>query len=165
MVKGLNIFREHFRRFEGFFTLIGGAACVEWFDAEQLEFRATEDLDLVLMIEVVNQDFIAAIRSFVKEGGYETHERSDGAPILYRFAKPVRDDYPVKLEFCSRTPEGFELADGQEAIPVIIDPGHHSLSAILLDDAYYGLRILDSPFLQLAGREITRLVIPFGQGR
>jgi hypothetical protein len=30
MVKGLDIFREHFRQFEGFFTLIGGAACVEW---------------------------------------------------------------------------------------------------------------------------------------
>ena len=38
MVKGLDIFRDHFRQFEGFFTLIGGAACVEWFDAEQLEF-------------------------------------------------------------------------------------------------------------------------------
>ena len=47
MVKGLVISREHFRQFEVFFTLIGGAACVEWFDAEQLEFRATEDLDLV----------------------------------------------------------------------------------------------------------------------
>ena len=39
MVTGLAIFREHFRQFEGFFTLIGGAACVEWFDTEQLEFR------------------------------------------------------------------------------------------------------------------------------
>ncbi|MFZ4683378.1 MAG: hypothetical protein ACOYMS_12805 [Terrimicrobiaceae bacterium] len=139
MVKGLDIFREHFRQFEGFFTLIGGAACVEWFDAEQMEFRATDDLDLVLMIEVLNQDFITAIRTFVKEGEYEIRERSGGAPILYRFAKPAREDFPVKLEFCSRSPEGFELADGQEAIPVIVEPGHHSLSAILLDNAYYEL--------------------------
>jgi len=139
MVKGLDIFREHFRQFEGFFTLIGGAACVEWFDAEQLEFRATEDLDLVLMIEVLNQDFIAAIRTFVKEGEYEIRERSEGVPILYRFAKPARDEFPVKLEFCSRSPEGFELADGQEVIPIIVEPGHHSLSAILLDNAYYEL--------------------------
>lgn len=139
MVKGLDIFREHFRRFEGFFTLIGGAACVEWFDAEQLEFRATEDLDIVLMIEVLNQDFIAAIRTFVSVGKYEIRERSEGPPILYRFAKPAREDYPVKLEFCSRNPEGFELADGQEVIPVIVEPGHHSLSAILLDNAYYEL--------------------------
>jgi len=139
MVKGLDIFRDHFRQFEGFFTLIGGAACAEWFDAEQMEFRATDDLDLVLMIEVLNQDFIAAIRAFVKEGEYEIRERSEGAPILYRFAKPAREDFPVKLEFCSRNPEGFDLADGQEVIPVIVEPGHHSLSAILLDNAYYEL--------------------------
>lgn len=139
MVKGLDIFREHFRQFEGFFTLIGGAACVEWFDAEQMEFRATDDLDLVLMIEVLNQDFVTAIRTFVKEGEYEICERSDGSSILYRFAKPAREDFPVKLEFCSRNPEGFELADGQDIIPVIVEPGHHSLSAILLDNAYYEL--------------------------
>lgn len=29
MVKGLDIFRERFRTFEGSFTLIGGAACEE----------------------------------------------------------------------------------------------------------------------------------------
>ncbi len=112
MVKGLDIFRNHFRQFEGFFTLIGGAACVEWFEAERLEFRATEDLDLVLMLEVLNQDFITAIRAFIKQGAYEIREQSEGAPILYRFAKPKREDFPIKLEFCSRSPEGFDLADG-----------------------------------------------------
>jgi hypothetical protein len=43
------------------------------------------------------------------------------------------------LEFCSRSPEGFELGSDQDVIPVIIEPGHHSLSAILLDEAYYDL--------------------------
>ena len=33
MVKGLEPFRERFREFEGAFTLIGGAACDEWFTA------------------------------------------------------------------------------------------------------------------------------------
>ena len=31
MVRGLSKFREWFRPFEGFFALIGGAACDEWF--------------------------------------------------------------------------------------------------------------------------------------
>ena len=139
MVRGLDVFRAHFRQLEGIFTLIGGAACVEWFDAEQMEFRATSDLDLVLTIEAVNQDVIAAIRDFVKVGGYEIRERSEGLPILYRFAKPSREEFPSKLEFCSRSPEGFDLADGQDVIPIIVSPGHHSLSAILLDRAYYEL--------------------------
>jgi len=33
MVKGLNIFRDCFRQFEGSFALIGGAACDEWCSA------------------------------------------------------------------------------------------------------------------------------------
>jgi hypothetical protein len=53
MVKGLNIFRDRFRQFEGSFTLIGGAACDEWFTAQGLPFRATKDLDIVLIIEVL----------------------------------------------------------------------------------------------------------------
>jgi hypothetical protein len=36
MVKGLDPFRERFRDFEGSFTLIGGAACDEWFTAQGL---------------------------------------------------------------------------------------------------------------------------------
>jgi hypothetical protein len=48
MVKGIDIFRERFRQHEGAFTLIGGAACDEWFAAQGLPFRATKDLDIVL---------------------------------------------------------------------------------------------------------------------
>jgi len=39
MVKGLNIFRDHFRQFEGSFTLIGGAACDECFTAQAVSDR------------------------------------------------------------------------------------------------------------------------------
>ena len=40
MVKGLELFRERFREFEGAFTLIGGAACDEWFTAQgRSQFR------------------------------------------------------------------------------------------------------------------------------
>jgi hypothetical protein len=41
MVKGLDLFRERFREFEGSFILIGGAACDEWFASEGLTFRPT----------------------------------------------------------------------------------------------------------------------------
>ena len=126
MVKGLDIFRERFRTFEGSFTLIGGAACEEWFTAQGLTFRATKDLDIVLMIEVLDQDFIAAMRGFVAEAGYEIRERSEGVPILYRFAKPAREDFPFMLELFSRSPEGIDLGPDQEIIPVAVEPGQHS---------------------------------------
>ncbi len=51
MVIGIDIFRDRFRQFTGDLTLIGGAACDEWFTAQGLEFRATRDLDIVVMLE------------------------------------------------------------------------------------------------------------------
>ena len=48
MVRGLDLFRERFRPFQGMMTLIGGAACDEWFTENGLSFRATNDLDLVI---------------------------------------------------------------------------------------------------------------------
>lgn len=139
MVRGLDLFRERFRPFRGMITLIGGAACDEWFTSNGMNFRATDDLDLVIMMDEVNQPFVNAVRSFVEEGKYKISERSDGVPILYRFADPARPDFPAKLEFCSRKPDKFELSDGQKYIPISTELGTHSLSAILLDDDYFGL--------------------------
>ncbi len=139
MIRGLDIFREHFRAFEGGFMLIGGAACDQWFADQGLQFRATKDLDIVLLIEVLNREFVAAMRSFITAGGYEIRERVDGAPVLYRFAKPRDIRFPFMLELFSRTPESFDLAEGQTVVPIPMGTDHHSLSAILLDEAYYQL--------------------------
>lgn len=65
MVRGLDLFRARFRDFEGAFILIGGAACDEWFSSQGLTFRATQDLDLVLIIEVVDASLVAALRGFI----------------------------------------------------------------------------------------------------
>ena len=139
MVKGLNIFRDRFRQFEGSFTLIGGAACDEWFTAQGLPFRATKDLDIVLIIEVLAPEATRALRAFIADGQYEIRQRTEGSPVLYRFAKPQKEQFPLMLEFFSRKPEGINLAEGQEIVPLPAMAGPHSLSAILLDDDYYSL--------------------------
>ena len=118
MVKGLNIFRDCFRQFEGSFTLIGGAACDEWFTAQGLPFRATKDLDIVMIIEVLAPEAIRALRAFIADGEYEIRQRTEGSPVLYRFAKPQREQFPFMLEFFSRKPEGINLAEGQEIVPL-----------------------------------------------
>lgn len=120
-------------------TLIGGAACDELFTTAGLTFRATNDLDLVLMLEAVDPAFVSAMRKFIAEGRYEIRERSEGVPILYRFSNPARDDFPAKLELSCRKPENLVLSDGQKYIPISAGLGSHSLSAILLADDYFGL--------------------------
>ncbi len=139
MVKGLDIFRERLRPHAGAFTMIGGAACDQWFTAQNIPFRATKDLDIVMMIDVIDQAFVGALRAFIAEGGYRIAERTEGTPVLYRFGEPNREDFPFMLELFSRRPESLELNSEQTIIPIRLEPDHHSLSAILLDDAYYGL--------------------------
>jgi hypothetical protein len=139
MVRGLDLFRERFREYEGAFVLIGGAACHEWLAGFGAEFRPTKDLDIVLIVEVVGPPFVAALRSLINEGKYEIKERTEGTPVLYRFTKPENPEFPFMLEFFSRKPDEINLGEGQEIVPVPAGTDHHSLSAILMDDGYYAL--------------------------
>ncbi|HZS18073.1 MAG TPA: hypothetical protein VFA51_09100 [Candidatus Udaeobacter sp.] len=142
MVKGLEIFRQHFQAFEQSFVLIGGAACDDWFSYRGLPFRVTKDLDIVLIIEVVDQKFVAALRRFIDDGGYEIRQRTEDKPILYRFKNPKNAEYPAMLELFSRSPEGLDLGKDQRIIPIAAGENTQSLSAILMDGSYYRL-ILD----------------------
>ena len=139
MVKGLDLFRERFQEFSGSFILIGGVACKEWFAADWHTFRPTVDLDVVLIIELIDRPFVRALRSFIAEGAYEIRQRTEGTPVLYRFAKPKDERFPAELELFSRRPEGLNLEEGQTIVPIQVGADHHSLSAILLNEDYYQL--------------------------
>jgi hypothetical protein len=139
MIRGLATFSERFAAHAEKYVLIGGSACHEWLAREGLVFRATKDLDVVLVIEVLDADFVAALRKFVDGGGYERRERAPGQPELHRFSKPTGDDYPQMLELFSRRPGTIDLADDQRVVPMAVPDAAASLSAILLDDEYYNL--------------------------
>lgn len=140
MIKGIDIFRERFRGFPDSLVLIGGAACDEWFSRLGMTFRATRDLDIVLILEAVNEDFVSAMRQFIDEGGYEIRERSEGGPpVLYRFSKPTDERFPAMLEIFSQLPEGVTPGDDQTIIPIPAGEEGHSLSAILVDADYHAL--------------------------
>lgn len=140
MIKGLEIFRERFRAYPDSLVLIGGAACDDWFSRLGLTFRATRDLDIVLILEAVNEDFVSTMRAFIDEGGYTIRARSEGGPpVLYRFSKPSNEQFPAMLEIFSRLPEDVSLADDQTIIPIPGGEEEHSLSAILVDDDYHAL--------------------------
>ena len=136
-VRGLEVFQRHFAGYEGSFLLIGGAACDDWFTTQGLSFRATEDLDIVLILEAVSPPFVTRLHEFIKSGGYRLRHRSAGGPpILYRFSDPVDKSFPVMLEIFGRKETALLLDEGQKIIPIRVD-GADSLSAILLDEEYY----------------------------
>lgn len=57
MVKGFNSFRRWFSGYEEQYTIIGGTACDLLMTEEELEFRATKDIDLVLIVEALTAEF------------------------------------------------------------------------------------------------------------
>ena len=70
MVKGLDTFREYFKDFEEQYVLIGGAACDILFASNEGQFRATRDLDMVLIVEALTQEFGDKFWEFIESGKY-----------------------------------------------------------------------------------------------
>lgn len=137
MVKGLDLFREHFKALADRYVLIGGTACDLIMNEAGLRFRATKDLDIVLCIESLDAEFARAFWAFVKSGGYQVQESAEGKPRFYRFQKPANEAYPAMLELFSRAPDALSIAEGSHLTPIPINDEVSSLSAILLDAEYY----------------------------
>lgn len=135
MVKGLDTFREYFKGYENQYVLIGGAACDIVFASNEVSFRATRDLDMVLIVEALTPQFTKQLWNFIQEGKYRNKAKNGEKPQFYRFDKPEDDTYPKMIELFSR--EDFTLKEMTGVTPIHIDDDVSSLSAILLDDDYY----------------------------
>lgn len=135
MVKGLDVFRKYFTDYEDQYVLIGGAACDIVFESNEVNFRATRDLDIVLIIEALTPKFAERFWDFIVAGRYRNKTTNDGKPQFYRFDKPEENSFPKMIELFCRS--DFKLENAEGIIPIHIDDEISSLSAILLDDDYY----------------------------
>ena len=135
MVKGLQRFVDHFKGFEDSYILIGGTACDIWLTDRGLTFRATKDIDVVLVVEALQPAFFKRFWEFNKDGQYKSHQQSAVRPVFYRFKDPIVAEYPYMIELLSRT--GLELPPEAHITPIPAGEDISSLSAILLDDTYY----------------------------
>ena len=94
MIRGLHSFREWFQDYESNYIIIGGTACDLLMSSFDMEFRATKDLDLVLILEVLTVEFGRKFWDYILEAGYEHRNKSSGKSQFYRFSKPKNDSYP-----------------------------------------------------------------------
>ena len=67
MVTGIDSFKEWFKGSEEQYAIIGGTACDILMTEEGLDFRATKDIDLVLIIEAVDANFGKKFWKYVKQ--------------------------------------------------------------------------------------------------
>ena len=173
MVTGIDSFKEWFKGSEEQYAIIGGTACDILMTEEGLDFRATKDIDLVLIIEAVDANFGKKFWEYVKQAGYEHCNKSSGVPQFYRFSHPITNQYPAMIELFTRKLDAIQLPEDavftrkldaiqlpEDAVltPLPVDEDISSLSAILLDNDYYeflkqgkvvvdGVTVLDAAYL------------------
>lgn len=152
MVKGLDTFRRYFEQYEDQYVLIGGTACDIMFESNDASFRATRDLDMVLIVEALTPEFAEKFWDFIQEGKYRNKATNRGKPQFYRFDKPEDNTYPKMVELFCRN--NFELREMTGITPIHIDDTVSSLSAILLNDDYY--RVLLDGKVVVGGLSVLR---------
>lgn len=142
MVRGIDTFKEYFKGFENNYVIIGGTAC--WVHEENYAQvpRATKDIDIILIVEALSNEFAERFWSFIKQGKYQQREKgTGGAGCLrheyYRFMKPKETDFPMQIELFSRNLGLIDFPEDAVITPIPTDEDLSSLSAILMDDDYY----------------------------
>lgn len=136
---GLEVFRQYFADFADQYVLIGGTANFLAMDAAGLDARLTKDLDIVLLAEALTPEFGRTFWRFVDAGGYGVQQEAAAPRRFYRFSKPADPAFPAMLELFSRLPDGIRYSPPRVLTPIPFDESVASLSAILLDDAYYAM--------------------------
>lgn len=139
MIRGLTTFTEWFAGHRDKYVLIGGCAASTIMDRASLEFRATKDLDVVLVVEAIDAAFAQELWRFIEAGGYELRlHGGEDKPRFYRFERPSDQTFPEMIELFARQPDLLApLEQANNLTPIPIEEEVSSLSAILLDDDAY----------------------------
>lgn len=158
---GIDLFRQYFKGFENQYVIIGGTACELLMSDQELDFRATKDIDMVLIVEILSKEFGEIFWKFVQDAGYEHINKGTGKAQFYRFSGPKSPNYPKMIELFSKKQDWFLPMINQNIAPIHIDDEISSLSAILLDDNYYAF--LTDGIAMINGVSIlnTEHIIPF----
>lgn len=167
-MEGENFLTEYMQQYADDYILIGGNACALNFENIGANFRATVDLDIVLITESTNAQFYMHLWDYIVEHGYEgkVYRGANAGGSAYRFIQPEDNripNVPVQIELFSRKPEYFETAlakNRPHITPIKAGQGISNFSAILLDDDVYDF--IRSSRIPLKGISTVNLECLFG---
>lgn len=141
MVVGLDTFSEHFKDFQKSYIIIGGTACDIIIEEAGFTPRATDDIDIILIVEALTPKFVTKFWEFIRLGQYAVQQKNEEERSCYRFANPANPDYPKQLELFCKEPDVIDVNQGAHLTPIPVEEGLSSMSAILLDENYYNYTI------------------------
>ena len=139
MVAGMESFIQNFRDYNDCYTIIGGAACDILMTEADTDFRTTKDIDMILVMEAKQQEFVKHFWEYILEAGYRFGWKNSDKIQFYRFTDP-KPGYPFMIELFSKEPDYIkDVPTG--IVPVHVGDDVSSLSAILLNDDYYNFML------------------------
>ena len=97
-------------------------------------------MDIILIVEVLSDNFVQHFWEFIKDGEYAIAEVGD-KKSFYRFIQPQTEGYPKMIELFSRKPDLIKANPGMHLTDIPTGEDASSLSAILLDDVFYAFTI------------------------
>lgn len=160
-IPGLNNFSKYFKDFNDQYVLIGGTACSILYDDVGLDFRATKDLDIVLIVEALTTDFGKKFWQYVNAGQYEKYISNDETVHFYRFKNPKTKGYPKMIELFARAPKNFTLPKDNTFTKIPFGEAVSSLSAILLNESYYNFLRKGQKIINEYSVLAAEYIIPF----
>ncbi len=137
MVIGLDTFSEYFKEFQNSYLIIGGTACDIIIEEAGFVPRATDDIDIILIVEALTPEFVTQFWAFIKEGGYQVQQKEMDKKTCYRFNKPQTANFPKQIELFCKVPDIIDASEDAHLTPIPVEEGLSSLSAILLNEEYY----------------------------
>lgn len=139
IVDGIDIFERTFAEYKDSFVIIGGAACRATLSEGRYSPRKTKDIDMVLVLDRLDKDFINVFWSFIKAGNYKCATRKDKYGqkkyVLYSFFEPL-PEYPAQIELLSKPVESLGNPEDHNIESISVDDASY-LSAIILEPEYY----------------------------
>lgn len=139
MVVGIDNFIERFKDYTDCYTIIGGAACDILMTEADIDFRATKDIDMIVIMEARYKEFTKVLWDYILEGGYRFGWKNSDEVHFYRFTEP-KPGYPLMIELFSKEPDYIsDVPTG--IVPLHIDDETSSLSAILLNEDFYNFML------------------------
>jgi hypothetical protein len=142
---GIDKIREYLGGYNSNYVIIGGTACYLNLEDADLQGRATKDIDMIVVCEAINKEYLRQFWAFIKAGGYKPYQiNTEGGTKrnFYRFIEPTDASFPAYLELFSRVPDGIQIPEDVHIIHLDMDEEYlSSFSAILMNDDYYNYAI------------------------
>lgn len=125
---------EFISEFDKSYIIIGGTATMLLLKTIGDDSRVTKDVDMVIMNNENDNDFLIKLISFLKEGEYQNYYR-DNKKYFYRFENPKNDNYPKMIEIFAG--DELKLDQNKRYTRINIDDSYYYLSGIILDEDFF----------------------------